>query len=492
MSSRLEMSEDSQSRVMNKFCSFVDDVLATSASGTEFQGKVEESVANARIAREPDGVSLIDTSDEVSYNEKRKEYHELYERWGNSTGKEADELADKLIALENEFPELQYDKFTDDIYKNMPPEQAQQKAVDLCKREILENKKQADKAYFKVSEDKKPPTKEQIFNSFGTDINLNDLGRKIINNTKEMLSREPKAYHEECKKAAQKEWADTDKVAYRKNTYESNGKTVEYTEAAQKVDWGRLIANKSSSVHDNLERLRDFVSRQIFDYFGGFKRITSIVVRSQQLIINNVCYTPIIDPKFVKDASVFPLDSLDYIRNGYIAPLFNWKHLRRMTRLTLLDIDDTNFYLNDIASDIGAGRRAGLTTIFNLIPSLQTFILGGDVVNEDEVNTEQGRKVKEKIAKHKHFMNFSDGYQFNVYNGTNGLQNWTMNNLKNFANNRGNRGIFRFSAGLVGRGVIAGVAGAINLGVHLIGGAFKAGKKIIHDATTDVTEEDMQ
>lgn len=487
--SRLEIDENDKQDIMNQFSEFVSEILAESSSGTNFQKKVEENTANSRIEREPDGISLTDESDESSYSDKRNEYANLFIKWGSSTGECASNYFKKLEELERDYPELKNDSVVAQIIDKMPQENVGEKILEKTYSDIEQNMAQADKTYYKTTEDRKPVSQESINNSFGTDsINLNDLSRNIINETDKIIKSEPRDLHEACRKAIQREWADTDKVAYKKNTYESNGKTVEYTMAAQKVDWGRAIADKSKSTEANLEQLRTFVSRQIYDYFGGFNRIVSIVVRSQQLIINNSCYMPLIDPKYLRDASLFPLDTLDYIRSGCLASLFNWKYLKKMSRLVLLDIDDVDFYLNDVASDIGAGRRVGLSTIFNIIPSLETFILNGDIVNSNEQNTEKGRIVKEKIATHKHFINFSDGYRLNIYNGTNGVQNWAVNNLKNFANDRGNRGIFMFSAGLVGRSIVAGTAGVVNLGVHMIG----AIGSVIKQAMTDVTTDDFQ
>lgn len=494
--SKAYMEETSRERVLTKFNDIVVDMYNKSKSGTDFKGKLEERAAESRIDRNKDGVDLTDNTDSTSFQDKRKAYADLYLRYANSNNDdEANQLLSQITKMEEDYPELQNDKAVDDILAKLSPQQADKAEIKHTAKSIEENKAQADKTYYKTSEDKKPASSNMIEQSFGSGyIDLNNLSEAIKKMTDVLTGKKEDSslYFEACKKEASKEWVDTDKVAYRKNTYESNGKTVEYTQAAQKVDWGRLISDNAKSTVYNLEQLRTFISRQIYDYYGGFSRIKSIVVRSQQLIINDICYMPLIDRKYLNDASLFPLDTLDYIKNGYIAPLFNWRYLKKMSRLTLLDIDDTNFYISDIASDIGAGRRAGLTTIFNIVPSLEVFILGGDVVKEDEIDTEKGRKVKEKIAKFKHFTNFSDGYKLNVYGGTNGLQNWTVGNLKTYATSRGNKGFIRFSAGLIGRGIMAGIAGTLNLGVHLIGGAFHVGSHIFMDAITDVEPEDLE
>lgn len=462
------MTQEQEDRVMKNFTRKLMAIYSNSSSGSDFKTNAEKVIAESKIKREPDGVDLSCSSDKESYDNKRREYADLYEKFANATGAEGDEYLKKITALEEKYPELIKDDAVDQILAKVDSQQASHKILQHAYSDLEASKAQADKVYYKTTEDRKPITENAIEQSFGTErISLNDLRSNIIAKFGKNAQAEPKVFHEECKKAAKKEWADTDKIAYRKNSYESNGKTYEYTQAAQKVDWGRAITNKSKSPIDNIEQLRKFISRQIYDYFGGFSRITSIVVRSNQLIVNNVCYMPLVDRALLKDASVFPLDSLEYIKNGYIAPLFNWRYLRKMSRLSLLDIDDVNFYINDVASDIGAGRRAGLSTIFTVVPSLEVFILGGDIVKEEEQNTEKGRVVKEKIARHKHFTNLSDSYKLRLCDCTNTFQNWAVGNLKTYACNKGNKCFLRYVTGILTRSSLVLSSGVINVVTNL-------------------------
>ena len=54
----------------------------------------------------------------------------------------------------------------------------------------------------------------------------------------------------------------------------------------------------------------------------------------------------------------------------------------------------------------------------------------GIVLNSDELNTEKSVEIKKEVAKRKRFTNLMDGYKINICNGTQGLQNYTFNNLK--------------------------------------------------------------
>lgn len=487
MGKNFDMPDDVKERIMNKFQMQIDKMIDESGSAAEFIDKAEEQTANSRIEREPDGVAVMDASDEQSYIDVRAKYEKVLDDYVSGRG-DSDKLLNQITKMESDFPELASDMSPVAKIDNLQPEQA----VSIAEVELKGNKEQADAIYYKTPSDKKPATEKVVQESFGSaEPDLAKVSNGILDFLKS-ITNPALTYKEACKKEA--EAIDLDKeepIYYKQDSYESGGKTVKFTKAMQHLDWGSVASDSNKSQLHNLETLRMFISRQIYDYFGGWSRITNIVVRSQQLIINNVCYSPMIDEKYVSNPSTFPLDSISYIKNGFIAPLFNWKFLKKMSRLTVLDIDDTAFYLQDVASDIGVGRRAGLSTIFSAVPSLEIFILGGEKVAVDEQNTEQGRKVKEKIAKHKHFFNFSDGYKLNGYKVTNGIQGWAVNNLKNYATNRGSRGILMFSGGILGRTAVVGAFGAVNLATHLVGGAFTFLKECYKDATTPVTKDDF-
>lgn len=443
MGERFDIAEDVRDGIMHDFSSRVDALLEGSSSGRDFQNNVELDISNSRLDRECDGA---DVTDDETMNQILPEYVSAADKYKNSSGVEAGQYLNQLRGMENEHPRfLNY-------YIDLPEQKSFEKAV----AETEDNKAQTDKIYFKTTEERKPVDLQGIWNFCK---NLRDH-----------------AFGECAKEAAQSAWVDTDDIAYSSNTYKSNGKLVGYKVYSQKVDWGSQLANGGGSLTKNIEKLRKFVSEQVIGLFGGFARISSIVVRSDQLIINNVCYCPMVDPALLRDASVFPLDVHEYIRNGYIAPLFDWSCLKRMSRLALLDIDDTDFYVSVVASDIGVGRRAGLSTIFNVVPSLVTFILGGSAVKAEEQHTEKGRVVKEKIATHKRFTNMSDSLKLDVYECTGALQALAFNNLRSYVRNKGNRGIIRLLGGVALRGAVAGGAGVLNLGVHLVGSVCEAFK----------------
>ena len=460
------------------------DILNNSSKASEAFEKIEKNTYEKNL-EQPDGVEIED-SDEVSYDDIRNQYNELLYKWesvGNTP--EGDALIEKLNQLEAQYPDINFMERTE-------PDGFGYKQV-VIEQETA--KKEADRLYYETSQEKQPATPQQVKDSFEMPINIADLiieqGINAIKNPPPLMQKAKEKSANDPKKLAK--FTASEKLFYAENTTESNGEPLKYKVVGQKVDWGRLIAEEGGTPEYNLAKFRAFVTQTVRDYFGGFDRIKTIVVRGENLIINNVCYSPMIDNQYLQNSKMFPLDVLDYIKDGRVAPLFNWKYLRSMRNLTLLDIDDTNFYITDIASDIGVGRRAGLTTIFKYIPSLEIFILGGEKVSlEDlESNTESAKVVKKKISMFKHFKNFEDGYKFSVLSGTNSLQAYTVNNFKNYANNRGDKGWLKFTGGVLVRGALAGVGLGINGIAHLAKGVFNTVKEVYKAGTTPVDMNDV-
>ena len=449
----LEMTKEQEKRIMGNFAAQVNALLGNSSSGKEFLTNIETSNNEQVIAREDDGIDPL--SYDYDLDEKLEEY--VQETQVSQTMYDGTEKSDNIINFER-----------------------------LAKAQHKRDEEQ-NTGYFKNSEESKPATQEVIKESF-EDVNLDDLQARIIAQTDDILKRDQPKLHQAKQKAAQSkktEWA-SDNIAYHDSTYSSNGETKQFRKAIQHVNWGEILQKDAKTPAEGLDRLRSYITYNIKKYFGGFNRINTIVVRDQQLIINDVCYMPAIEKKYISP-QIFPVDTIDYIESGCIASFFNWKYLKEMTNVVLIDIDDTNFYTTIIADDIGVGKRIGVSSLFNICHNLNTLIIGGEPITQEGLHKPESLPIKEKVATSKRFMNFSDGYKINVYANTNGLQNYTFTNLKNYATNRGNKGLFHFCCGTVVRAGLAGIAGAVNLGAHIIGGI----KNVLVTATTPVSENDL-
>ena len=119
--------------------------------------------------------------------------------------------------------------------------------------------------------------------------------------------------------------------------------------------------------------------------------------------------------------------------------------------------------------------------------SLEVLTLGSETVTREKLLTKESVPIKEKVNVSKRFWNFNDGYKLNICKGTNGLQDFTLNNLKNYATNRGNKGLFRYCLGTMARATLFAGAGVANLASHLAWGI----KNLLSTAMTPVSDEDL-
>jgi hypothetical protein len=464
------MSNEDSNEINKKFGNKLFEMYKASSSGTDFQKKVELDTSNRKLDNSSDGDTPSD-DEEGCYADVVQRYSNL-KRQANPT----DEVKRQIRDIEKKFPEL--------VVSSDKP--LTEQAVDLKKQINEEN--DANFAFYKTSIDKVTASVQTLQDHFGTQIqNLTDI---VTNMKREQTQKFKEASQKVAQESQNEDVEKKYEYHYKEGSYTSNGETKQYTIAQVGVNWGKDLKKYANDPDMAIMQLRNYISFHINKQYGGWGRITSIVVRDQRLIINNTCFMPLIRPEDVTP-EVFPIDSLQYIKNGALASFFNWKYLRKMSHLTILDIDDSTLYLTWIADDIGVGRRAGLSTIFKYIPSLETFILGGDVCNRDEEHTEAGRRIKEKLGAGRRKFNLFDGYKLDWYRASDGIQHYTVNNLVNYANNRGDKHFVRFTCGIITRGALATIGTAFNALSHLAGGIAKGVKSVFTDATTPVTEEDM-
>lgn len=337
--------------------------------------------------------------------------------------------------------------------------------------------------------ERKPATPCSVDESFA---NRSSCGSRMSDFVRRMMSGEQpdepesvkrsKATHAQSKKTEMK--PEVEQILYRKNSCESQGRSIEYSVALKKVNWGDAINKNSNSIMDSIEYLSSFLTNAIRDSYGGWGRITEIIVRDQHLIINRTCFFPVIDQKSINPA-LFPIDTVDYIKEGAIASFFDWGMLKHMRNLRVLDVDDLGFYEVNIGGSLKCGRRIGVSTLFDLCKSLDVLILAGDTVTRESLYTKEATPVKKKLAQHKRFSLFADGYKIEVMKTTNDFSSWATNNMKNYANNKGNKNIFMYCGGCIARGLLAGGAGIINAGTHLIGGVVNMFKEAMHPVDPD-------
>lgn len=384
-----------------------------------------------------------------------------------------DEQDEDLIAQEHKA----CNEFHDDGTKKTEQE------LDEEVRAGVELKKNWAKVIPFRGKDAKLATPEIIDKAITEQKMYDDIAQGLLNFSNQIVSEE---FQKQKAVEAQKKWTDIP-VAYKSGCYtNAQGKEVQIKKELEPVEWGEVLSKKASSSDEAIERLRSFITFSIKKKYGGWSRIKSIVVRSEQLIINDTMYVPVIEKKYI-NSEIFPVDTLDYIQNGCIAQFFNWNYLKSMSNLYSLDIDDVNFYTSTVGADLKVGRRIGVGTVFNVCDSLEVLTLGSETVTREKLLTKESVPIKEKVNVSKRFWNFNDGYKLNICKGTNGLQDFTLNNLKNYATNRGNKGLFRYCLGTMARATLFAGAGVANLASHLAWGV----KNLLSTAMTPVSDEDL-
>lgn len=438
------ITEEDKQRLVNNVVSLVQTKLATANSPQELVNAVEEDTYERSLIGDDD--DYCDDDEEEDENLVKQEQEACSQYHTDGTKKSEQELSEEAMA-----------------------------GVEL--------KRNKAKIINFPGTTGKPVTSEIIDNAFKEQKLFDDISKASL---LEAERQESQAFKELKSQAAKMKWTDIP-TDYKSGCYtDKDGKSIQTKEVREPVDWGEVLSKTADSTDASIERLKSFITYNIRKKFGGWSRITSIVVRSEQLIINNTTYIPVIEKKYI-NSEIFPVDTLDYIQNGCIAPFFNWEYLKNMANLQSLDIDDVNFYTSTVGADLKIGRRIGVATVFNVCKNLDVLTLGNETVTREQLLTKQSVPIKEKVNISKRFWNFTDGYKLDICKGTNGLQDFTLNNLKNYATSRGNKGLFRYCLGTMARATLFAGAGVANLASHLAWGV----KNLFSAATTPVTEEDL-
>lgn len=446
-------------------------IMKRTLNSADFISAVEEEAHDDEVAY---------TDDEIEESEDEEDAYEVDGTALPQPQKEEPEVnfRDDVIDLMND------PRFSNDSKEDL---QNRSEGMHLCNRVRVKLQKT-----YRSKRGAQPATAEDTEKNFSKLLGaFNSLSDYIKRSMEMKTEAETNAYREAVEKAVNEDddnsWASKQPI-YKKDVYTNkDGNEVSITKVAEPVDWGRMLSKSAGSTEACLKRLRMYVTTNVVHHFGGYRNIKSIVVRDCQLIVNDVMYIPVLEKKYLNNVEVFPLDTQEYLKTGHIAPLFYWDCLNKLTCLYELDIDDVNFALRDLANDLGLGCRFGVSSLFRVASNLQIVTIGGETVTRESLKTKESVPVKQKISIAKRFWNFEDGYKLNVLGATNGLQNYTFTNLKNYATNRGNKGIFRFCCGTVARGVLAGTAGVTNLGAHLVRGVVN----VFRDATIPITESEM-
>lgn len=291
-------------------------------------------------------------------------------------------------------------------------------------------------------------------------------------------------FHRQAYESTENEEQINPERVYRRNTTKLGKRIIKYSRPKMKADWKFDFIDSlgESDCMNNLEMLSEEITQGVFRAFGNSSRISTIYVDSGMLIVNNVCYAPDLD--FPEDViRGFPMDTWGYLESGCLAYFFDWGYLEHLHGLRVLAFDDSNFVLTCVADGVGLGRKFGISSLFRICPDLQELYIEGEQVGCDgKPIYNNNSKVNRKMNRNIRLNNILDGFNLDIYGGTNGLQNFFANSTMDYIRNRGNKNLFRYGMGVVARaGATAGAFG-LNLGTHVVGGTLKTIGSLMKDA----------
>ena len=459
---KLSVIKNDMSDFLNKTQELTGSALSTESVKSEKNNFTED-------------VSVTNFKQEVAKRNESNVQHEISQSYSNS------------VATRNAFPVRTYNsvEVNGTIYAiddELPEQEIEQvEPTPQSVEDMIKNILKPEPAYCGKKENARPASDEQIQEL----QNTIDFLTKQLDDERQLSAFRKKLGNVDLSQFTKKE-EQVSKVAYKRDSCIINGKEINFKRVKMEPDWNYILS-KSVGVNKskNLSNIKSLITMDLKNQLGGWNRVKTIYVYDSQLIINGICFMPVV--KGV-DISSFPLDTADYIKNGAIAPFLDWKYLTRMNNLVELGFDDATFMITNVADDLGLGRRMGVTSLFKICDNLMVLNYGDTQVTRDDLKSpEKSKKAVEKLAVSRRKIDLLDGFHLNVYKGTDGFQDFTFNCLKNYATNRGNRGWLRFAGGTAFRAVGAAFGLALNLGVHLIGGV----KNLLSDATKPITDEDL-
>lgn len=274
----------------------------------------------------------------------------------------------------------------------------------------------------------------------------------------------------EARKSAEQP-QQTSNYTFSKNSVRVNGSTLEYKVLKKDVDWGDAF-NESKSMDDkitNLEKLQDKILEDLVLTFGSLDRIKTVVVVSGMMIVNGIQYHPVCRSEaFLNGLS---LDCRWYLEAGLVAEIFDFGHLHKMPYLTTIKIDSMDFVTDRFAYDIGITGEFTLKAVFKLFRNLKLFEVGDITAKAPGVivGDADGRKeklVREKVESRRFIKEAYDKY---ITANTKTFTGWTVNNLKTYACNRGDKGFFKYTGGIIARLGLSAVVGTGHLGLKAVG-----------------------
>lgn len=200
----------------------------------------------------------------------------------------------------------------------------------------------------------------------------------------------------------------------------------------------------------NFDDLRKSLTEDVRRVFGGWNRIKRIDVVGEQLIVNNVLYAPTLSPDII---DLLPLDCKFYVEGQCYASFFDWGALRKMSGIYSLSFDDTGFFVSVVSSDLGLGRRAGISTLFNICRNLNIVTICGESISRDELYTPKSYDIKARVGKARLYANKLDFFYMSCCSKES-LKNICFGSINSIMRSRSSKFVKFLGVGAVGLGSV--------------------------------------
>lgn len=255
--------------------------------------------------------------------------------------------------------------------------------------------------------------------------------------------------------------------------------------------WNGVSLEEVAKNTDNAEELYENALTIITsNIVQNYPRVSNIAISDGYIIIDNTVI------KFNINVSNLPAQFQSYIQDDRYGFFLDWGYLAEVYKnsLVTVNIDSMEYYISNVGDTLGIGRRIGLSSLFKRFPNLISVTIGNQTIKPDDLTKtpENAKILQRNLGKQKRSFNIMSGYKLNVCAGTNWLQDWSTNNLKTYMTTRGDKGILRFTGGVIGRGAIALVSTTANAASHLTKGVFSGVKEFLKASFETVKESDLK
>jgi hypothetical protein len=179
--------------------------------------------------------------------------------------------------------------------------------------------------------------------------------------------------------------------------------------------------------------------------------------------------------------------------------LFDWSVLSRFAGLISIAIPSNCLSSSNLGNELVYATRkypSTLEGIFAIFDKLQKVTIGDDTVTRGEMVSKEKsespyvsrvqKSFEGGVARGQRFNGFMRGYSTHVCDSTQKAQEWAWGNLRDYAVNRKNKGLIRYTLGVTSRFTMGTLLSVTNFATH-----FTRSCKRLFSANSNVTEEDL-